>query len=308
MNKLLLALSTASLLALTACGGGGGDDAPVQPIQPTNPTAGNGGSTTGGSTTGGSTTGGSTTGGSTTGGSTTGGSTTTASKAYEPAQYSRWTTPSQAEGNAAISAGKRPSATFKSASNTASRDTAQKFNTLSVNGKEIEIYPTSGVTLNVSKIYSTDSGGVQLVVGGNSGKNGTAYARYGFVNDKNNRIATVFYQGVPTANMPKAGSATYKGHAVAMLPATMDYATGDASFNVNFANKKLTGTLSNWQDMENNPNTTLKNVAISSTISGNTFKGSNNQGKFYGTNAQNLAGSFADKTQKIQGAFGANKQ
>ena len=36
MNKFILALTTASLLALTACGGGGDEDAPVQVNQPTN--------------------------------------------------------------------------------------------------------------------------------------------------------------------------------------------------------------------------------------------------------------------------------
>ena len=337
MNKLLLALSTASLLALTACGGGDPDDPPVQPTQSTNPSANNGGSTTGGSTTGGSTTGGSTTGGSTTGGSTTGGSTTggsttggsttggsttggsttggsttggsttggsttggstggstttTAPKAYEPAQESRWNVPTQKD----MDAGK-PS-TFKSASATGSRDNANKFNKVTINGSEMDIIPSG---IYVGKTYSTDTSNYQMVIGGNNGQLGTAYARYGIVVDKNAMTGTVFYQGVPTSNMPQAGTATYKGNAIAFLPEQNKVAAGESSFNVNFAKKTITGTLSNWTE-------NVKNVSISSTISGNTFKGSNNQGKFYGTNAQNLAGSFADKTQKIQGAFGANKQ
>ncbi|MBR2250876.1 MAG: transferrin-binding protein-like solute binding protein, partial [Neisseriaceae bacterium] len=32
------------------------------------------------------------------------------------------------------------------------------------------------------------------------------------------------------------------------------------------------------------------------------------EGKFYGPKAQNLAGAFNDKSQNLQGVFGANKQ
>ncbi|MBR7001268.1 MAG: transferrin-binding protein-like solute binding protein [Neisseriaceae bacterium] len=271
MNKLVLALTTASLLALTACGGGGDEDAPVQVNQPTNPNP----------------------------TPTPTPTPTTDPKAYEPAQESRWTTPTVASGS--------KETTFKSASATGSRDTADKFNKVSVNGQEMEIYP-SNMTLNVGRFYKNKTSDTQLVVGGNSGASGTAYARYGFVNGTKDRTITVFYQGEPTTNMPTTGTATYKGYAIGILPTTTDYVTGEASFDVNFANKKLTGKLSNWQDSNSNTTTAVKDISISSTITGNTFKGDNNQGKFYGNNAQNLAGSFADKNQKLQGAFGANKQ
>lgn len=273
MNKLVLALTTASLLALTACGGGGDEDAPVQVNQPTNPNP------------------------------TPTPTPTTDPKAYEPAQESRWTTPTVASGST--------KSTFKSATATGSRDTEAKFNKVTVNGNEMEIYPTSGITINVGRIYTDtnrNNGRTQLVVGGNSGANGTAYARYGFVNDATDRLATIFYQGVPTTNMPTTGSATYKGHAISVFPEENTYVTGDSSFNVDFANKKLTGTLSNWKNSDGTADTITKNVSVSSSITGNTFKGDNNQGKFYGPNAQNMAGSFVDKNQKLQGVFGANKQ
>ncbi|MBO7081662.1 MAG: transferrin-binding protein-like solute binding protein [Neisseriaceae bacterium] len=302
MNKLVLAISTASYLALTACGGGGGGepgDSPVTVTPTTNPStsngSNNGGSSTGNATGGSSNSGSSNSGSSNSGSSGGSGSNTssTAPKAYEPAQESSWNDP--------VSTGKP--ATFKSAAATGSHDTAAKFNKVTVNGTEMDIIPNG---FHIGKTYNNGQSDYQIVVGGNGSPNaaenrGTAYARYGFVYDKVAKVTTIFYQGVPTSNMPTTGSATYKGYALAYLPEKDVFNEGESSFNVDFANKKLTGTLSNWGGG-------LKAVSISSTITGNTFKGDNNQGKFYGSNAQNLAGSFVDKTQKLQGAFGANKQ
>lgn len=264
MNKLVLALTTASLLALTACGGGGDEDAPVQVNQPTNPNP----------------------------TPTPTPTPTTDPKAYEPAQESRWNVPTQAEMD------KGTPSTFKSASATGSHDTATKFNQMTINGKEMDIIPSG---ISTGKTYQADTANYQFVIGGNKGTSGTAYARYGIALDKVSRIGTVFYQGIPTSNMPTTGTATYQGYAIAFAPKANGFAIGESSFNVNFAKKTLTGTLSNW---DNN----VKNISISSTITGNTFKGSNNQGKFYGSDAQNMAGSFADKNQNLQGVFGANKQ
>ena len=271
MNKFLLTLITASILTLTACGGGSDDE----------------GSTVD----------------STVDSKDTSTKPAIATQEFEAAQESHWTTPTVASGSRKL--------TFKSATSTGSRDTQEAFNKITVNGNEMEIYPTSGMNINVGKIYtdtSRNNGATQLVVGGNSGANGTAYARYGFVNDKIDRLATIFYQGVPTTNMPTEGSATYKGHAIGIFPEETDYVIGDSSFNVNFADKKLTGTLSNWEKSDGTADTITKNVSVSASITGNTFKGSDNQGKFYGPNAQNMAGSFVDKNQKLQGVFGANKQ
>lgn len=98
MNQFVLAISTASYLALTACGGGEPGDSPVTVTPTTNPSTSNSGSSTGNAN------GGSSNSGS---GSNT---SSTAPKAYEPAQESSWNDP--------VSTGKP--ATFKSAAATGS--------------------------------------------------------------------------------------------------------------------------------------------------------------------------------------------
>ena len=156
----------------------------------------------------------------------------------------------------------------------------------------------------------------------NINERGTAYARYGLVYSGKSSTLSAFYQGKPTEinNMPPTGSATYKGYAIAVDTAEMnkfeqgesDYGEkyGLSEFTADFKNKKLTGTLSNWQ---NKATTQPKTVNISADIRANTFKGTANktgsaEGKFYGPKAQNLAGAFNDKSQNLQGVFGANKQ
>lgn len=277
MNKLVLALTTASLLALTACGGGS-DEENVQPIQPTNPAANSGGST-GGDT-----------------GNNNGGNTGDSNSAeFTPAQIATWSV---------VGTNKLQ---FKSNTEKGSNDTKEKFNKITVAGKEVEIIPT-GVNL-ATNTYNNNQNTYKITTAGNAGATGTAYARYGLVADGTNSTVSVFYQGEPTSNMPTTGSnITYKGRAFAFRPSDNTAFGGDSTFQVDFGGRKLTGTMSNWKEITELNAAAPNPVSISASISGNTFKGSNNQGKFYGDNAQNLAGSFADKTQKIQGAFGANKQ
>ena len=88
---------------------------------------------------------------------------------------------------------------------------------------------------------------------------------------------------------------------------------GLSTFNVDFTNKTLKGTLNDWQDAYQQPTTAKKAVSIDAKIQANTFKGTANgsgtaEGKFYGPKAQNLAGAFNDKSQNLQGVFGGNKQ
>ena len=152
---------------------------------------------------------------------------------------------------------------------------------------------------------------------------GTAYARYGYTIVESNNTAQVklFYQGnpTPTNEMPTTGGATYKGFAIAIDPNKTIATNGEgdsfyglSELNADFANKKLTGILNDWQN-KHSDKVALKKVQIEADIRANTFKGTANgtgtaEGKFYGANAQNLAGAFNDKSQNLQGVFGANKQ
>ncbi|MBR7059178.1 MAG: transferrin-binding protein-like solute binding protein [Neisseriaceae bacterium] len=137
-----------------------------------------------------------------------------------------------------------------------------------------------------------------------------AYARYGFIMNQEKGYAVSFYQGVPTdkAQMPTQ-TAQYDGHAFAFRPADGSLFEGKANIKADFANKSLNGTLSDWKEKvtdigsKNIP----KSVSISANIKDNTFLGNNNQGMFYGPNADNIAGAFADKSQGIQGTFGGHK-
>ncbi|MBR7059578.1 MAG: transferrin-binding protein-like solute binding protein [Neisseriaceae bacterium] len=116
--------------------------------------------------------------------------------------------------------------------------------------------------------------------------------------------------------MPKTGIATYQGYVLGFNPveANLNIDGGGeyydlSEFNVDFANKQLTGTLDNWKSKSSKPNA----INIKAKIRANTFQGTANktgyaEGKFYGPAAQNLAGAFEDKNQNLHGVFGANKQ
>lgn len=276
MNKCLLAISTASFLALTACGGG---DNGVQVNSPTNPNN------------------------SANNSSNNPNKPISNSDEFTLAQIATW--------NGLIDEGV---VQFKSKTAVGKNNSTEKFNKLTVAGKEIEIIPPEYDTYNLDSGYirydnmsTADKDkyfvDVGMTAGTNPNSTGTAYARYGIVEDKVNKTVSVFYQGVPTKDMPTTGTAEYKGHSIAYQPYEKIRYYGDAQFNVDFANKQITGNIQ-YIYSPKNPAT----LSIDSKITGTTFKGTNYQGQFYGPNAQNIAGSFVDKERKIQGVFGANKQ
>ena len=183
----------------------------------------------------------------------------------------------------------------------------------------------------------TNNAGIsKRIYGQTKGTRGTAYARYGLkdislLDDTGKyfkEMYGLFYTGQPTTDMPTAGTATYLGNAIALdmvnfndqitqlnkerKPLSFGAYTGRSEFQVDFTNKKLTGTLNNWAPgVMSMP--TKKAVSIDATIKANTFQGTANktgyaEGKFYGPKAQNLAGAFHDKSQNLHGVFGANKQ
>ncbi|MBP3220815.1 MAG: transferrin-binding protein-like solute binding protein [Neisseriaceae bacterium] len=163
----------------------------------------------------------------------------------------------------------------------------------------------------------------------------TAYARYGMFNlpvwvyggDYESNMSedyALFYQGNPTSldDMKKlekqADNVTYKGQAFSIregkygVSNLSPFAYGTSQFTVNFKDKTLKGDVNQWYDSENKV-ADIKPVNIDAKIRANTFAGTANktgtvEGKFYGPNAANLAGSFNDKSQKLRGVFGAVKK
>ena len=188
----------------------------------------------------------------------------------------------------------------------AQNDGAQ-FTKIKIGDREMEIAPQADdVRLGQVAAHDNDS-------------NGTMYARYGVVLDEQLKKAVVFYQGEPTslehmselAQVP--ATFRYQGQSFAILP---DKATGSAAewqgkseFQVNFANKTLTGELTDWKATKSNQK--LDNMRFDATISGNTFANKDAnlkvEGKFYGAGARDLAGAFQDKNSKVYGAFGATR-
>ncbi|MBR6027393.1 MAG: transferrin-binding protein-like solute binding protein [Neisseriaceae bacterium] len=144
-----------------------------------------------------------------------------------------------------------------------------------------------------------------------------AYARFGAIVDKKEMKATMFYQGSPTpsADMPTDGKAVYWGTAAAIDTNEFKRAyTGFSQFTADFSAKKLNGLLSlAGQSLAGGNDITYEEVNIDAVINANTFNGKANgqgsvNGKFYGQQAQNLAGMFVEPNKKLHGVFGANKQ
>ena len=320
MKAKLLALAMISAFALSACGGG--DDSPKvnQSTKPAQNGGDNNGGATGGGSTGGST-GGGTTGGGTTGGGTTGGGTTTPDTPFtmeqQKATYS-YTMDSAGEPTSIATTPKY-----------AKGNDGANFNKIQINGKTFTLPENSGSGSSFAGdrryVQADEIAGWEYSIAPTQGTSGAAYARYGWYRGENPAEIGFFYQGNPTAvsDMPTTGTnVTYKGYAMAVDMAQNAQAIknkkepnafyyGQSSFSVDFANKKMTGTLNDWQVKGG---FAAKNeVAITANIKANTFKGTANgtgtaEGKFYGKNAQNLAGAFNDKSQNLQGVFGANKQ
>lgn len=265
MNKLVLALTTASLLALVACGGGGDEDAPVQVNQPTNQSAGGTGGGSGGSTGGG----------------------TNTSTIGNAVKFNK--------------SGTEQSTKFQS--------TTSDLNVLVVDGVKLPVGAGTGISAGTFMILSGGNINGLKYNGGVFGGTAHAYSRYGLVKDTSDNVF-IYYQGNPTSTMPTTGTAKYNGYSVAYKQADGKTYTGNAAFDVDFGNKTVSGTLSNFKATSGS--STIANVSLKANISGNSFSGKNGNvqtdGKFYGTNAAEMAGKFSDSTTKIQGAFGAKKQ
>ncbi len=214
---------------------------------------------------------------------------------------------------------------------------------------------SDGFTVIYDGTFNEDADGnygFYSVASNDNQKRSTAYAHYGWIidgNSKDNRHEMkMFYQGLPTesSDMPSSGKAKYLGNAFAMHTVENYVATvgssashsdekgmwyGKVELDVNFDEKTITGTLGNWTEgrLNSKDRTPLNDIHVEAKIQGNTFKTVNDpsempmpgsesvsiEGKFYGANAQNLAGSFIrsdslppEFSQSVRGVFGANKQ
>ncbi|WP_424410299.1 transferrin-binding protein-like solute binding protein [Pasteurella sp. PK-2025] len=166
------------------------------------------------------------------------------------------------------------------------------------------------------------------------------YTKFGLLSEKTQEKFTnveLFLQGerTKTADVPKNGSATYKGTWEGRIEDTTPWATsagkGDgeskAEFEVNFDKKELTGTLTATNGVK--PAFTL-----SARIEGNGFTGTAKTGEgglnldpdntlnhrvfnldnaevkggFFGKAAEELGGAFQNKEKKVGVVFGAKRQ
>jgi uncharacterized protein HI_0973 len=123
----------------------------------------------------------------------------------------------------------------------------------------------------------------------------------------------LFYNGIPTQNMPVTGLASYKGDSIILSDdidddSDEDAVAGQSSFDVNFGAKTLSGSIT-----ANN----VPTINISANISGNSFEGTAKstkltdgavEGKFYGDNAVELGGLAKANDNSWGAGFVGKKQ
>ena len=222
------------------------------------------------------------------------------------------------------------------ANNTGFGGDGNNFQTIEVDGVKFSLIPDAnddGLTPDeIAKIKATrnieldEDGGHDVVIAHNLDNRGTSYAHYGWLVDYKTQELKLFYQGQTTAKneIPITGNATYQGYALAINPDKFSKGItneslqggelyGLSQFDVDFANKTVKGKLNDWQSESGAKLGNVRDVNIDAKIQANTFLGTANsngyvEGSFYGSNAQNLAGAFEDKSQDLHGVFGANKQ
>ena len=121
----------------------------------------------------------------------------------------------------------------------------------------------------------------------------------------------LFYNGIPTQNMPVTGLASYKGDSIILsddISDDSDAVAGQSSFDVDFGAKTLSGSIT-----ANN----VPTINISANISGNSFEGTAKstkltdgavEGKFYGNNAVELGGLAKANDNSWGAGFVGKKQ
>ncbi|TNH09639.1 Slam-dependent surface lipoprotein [Testudinibacter sp. TR-2022] len=186
--------------------------------------------------------------------------------------------------------------------------TSPNLNTITIDGQTIQV---------MSGIYA---GGWSNIREGNvtttvcCGKYDSA--KIGFYDLGEDAPAYLFYNGTVTAknDIPQSGVATYTGDSLIFPGVTdenlPDQIKGTSTFNADFGNKTLSGSLDSAQatvtvNAKINENT-LSGTATSSVDPGT----ANVDGKFYGNNAKQLAGMALSQTgdERWGAAFIAGKQ
>ena len=181
---------------------------------------------------------------------------------------------------------------------------AASMDTLSFNGVELPLVVEGmkpGRLANVDNLTLGGTSYKKFVSGLTRGSN----ARYGALTYQGNNI--VFHQGHLTTNMPTQGTAEYVGDVVHVNHANHEYTNGILFAHANFADKKLKLDFSKPND-----NSPFVPRSLDATIDGNKFTGKTNgttvNGAFYGDNAKDIAGHYANPTENFQGAFGGSQR
>lgn len=163
---------------------------------------------------------------------------------------------------------------------------------------------------NFKQVIVIDGKSISIGSGDSDGYNDVRFGAIGSIDKSESDY--IFYNGNVTEAIPARGTATYNGHFIVAGDTEQfedeDYLTGTATFKVDFANKTLSGTLSE---------PTLQVINVDAQIQGNGFSGSAKsatfstaadlEGKFYGKNAKELGGAFFDSQKTWGGAFGASQ-
>ena len=181
-------------------------------------------------------------------------------------------------------------------------------NVLNVEGKSIDIVPAG---MSSYEVLDIDSGNVTRLISGTKYKN----VRWGLIDQESLKNRYLLAYGVnSTTNMPTTGQATYVGkgvHTYASNGKLVDsYKLSNAKFNVNFADKSLEGTIT---PADNESFGNVNEVKLSAKIDGNQFTGKTAEGteaagRFYGYDANELAGHYVNPQTIQLGVFGAQKQ
>lgn len=137
------------------------------------------------------------------------------------------------------------------------------------------------------------------------------------------------YQGevTPEKNIPKTGKITYRNDLTGVFAINENInksgfnstdrftSRGTSTITADFDKKEVNGVLVH-KGLQNSPYFTkdvekYHDTIIYGKITGNKFAGEKNnvsaEGKFFGPNAEAIAGTFHDKNQKLHGVFGGKK-